>query len=354
MIEKRQGDILNADAEALVNTVNCVGIMGRGIALQFRKAFPDNFKAYEVACRRGEVQPGRMFVFETGQLTNPRYIINFPTKRHWKGKSRIEDIDAGLDALVKEVRRLGIRSIAIPPLGSGLGGLDWSKVRPRIERALRALEDVRAIIFEPHGAPEAEKMVRSATAPKMTAGRAALIGLMDRYLAGLMDPFVSLLELHKLMYFMQEAGEKLRLRYVKALYGPYSENLRQVLTHIEGYFVSGYADAGDSPDKQLSLVPGAKKDAETFLAHHPKTRERFDRVADLVQGFETPFGMELLATVHWVAKHEGAKTLEAVVAKTHAWNERKLRFSKDQIRLAWNALGKGGWLSSQQVVRSDV
>lgn len=352
MIEVRQGDILNADAEALVNTVNCVGIMGRGIALQFRKAFPDNFKAYVAACRRREVQPGRMFIFETGQLTNPRYIINFPTKRHWKGKSRIGDIDAGLDALVKDILRLGIRSIAIPPLGSGLGGLNWSQVRPRIERAMNALPGLRAIVFEPHGAPEAEKMVRSATAPKMTAGRAALIGLMDRYLAGLMDPFVSLLEVHKLMYLMQEAGEKLRLRYVKALYGPYSENLRQVLTHIEGYFLSGYADAGDAPDKQLSLVPGAKEDAEAFLADHRNTKERFARVADLVQGFETPFGMELLATVHWVARHEGAKTLEAAVAKTHEWNERKLRFSKDQIRLAWEALEKRNWLSSKQATGS--
>jgi O-acetyl-ADP-ribose deacetylase (regulator of RNase III) len=346
MIEFRRGDILNADVEALVNTVNCVGIMGRGIALQFRNAFPDNFRAYEAACRRREVQPGRMFVFETGQLTNPSYIINFPTKRHWRGKSRIEDIETGLKALVKEIRRLGIRSIAIPPLGTGLGGLSWSHVRPRIERALQELPDVEIVVFEPRGAPEAEKMVRSATAPKMTAGRAALIGLMDRYLAGLMDPFVSLLELHKLMYFMQEAGEQLRLRYVKALYGPYSENLRQVLTRIEGYFVSGYADAGDAPDKQLSLVPGAKEDAEAFLALHEKTRERFSRVADLVEGFETPFGMELLATVHWVAKYEAANTLDAVVAKTHGWNERKLRYSKEQIRLAWNALQKGHWLPS--------
>ena len=122
MIEYKRGDILAEDAEALVNTVNTVGVMGGGIALQFKKAFPANFKAYAATCKRGDVQPGRMFVFETGQLTNPRYIINFPTKRHWRGKSRMEDIDAGLEALVKEVRDRGIRSIAIPPLGSGLGG----------------------------------------------------------------------------------------------------------------------------------------------------------------------------------------------------------------------------------------
>ena len=135
MIEYKTGDILAADTEALVNTVNCVGVMGRGIALQFKNAFPENFVAYERACRLGEVQPGRMFVFDTHGLTNPRFIINFPTKRHWRGKSRLEDIDSGLEALVEEIRARGIRSIAIPPLGSGLGGLNWLDVRPRIEQA---------------------------------------------------------------------------------------------------------------------------------------------------------------------------------------------------------------------------
>lgn len=123
MIERTQGDLLVADAAALVNTVNCVGVMGKGIALQFKKTFPENFKAYEAACRREEVKPGRMFVFETGQMFNPRYIINFPTKRHWRDKSRYEDIESGLKALVREVRQRKIRSIAVPPLGSGLGGL---------------------------------------------------------------------------------------------------------------------------------------------------------------------------------------------------------------------------------------
>ena len=174
MIEFRTGDILAADAEALVNTVNCVGIMGRGIALQFKNAFPDNFKAYEAACRRGDVQPGRMFVFETGQLTNPRYIVNFPTKRHWRGNSRMEDIESGLDALVGEIGRRGIRSIAIPPLGSGLGGLNWAEVRRRIEQALRALEDTRIIVYEPNGKTEPRPMVASRTVPAMTSDSAIL------------------------------------------------------------------------------------------------------------------------------------------------------------------------------------
>jgi len=343
MIRYATGDILRADAEAIVNTVNCVGIMGRGIALQFKNAFPVNFKAYEAACKRDEVQPGKMFVFETGTFTNPKYIINFPTKRHWRGKSRMEDIDSGLVALAEEIRQRGIRSIAIPPLGSGLGGLNWGDVRPRIEAALRDLPDLDVIVFEPNNASVSTK---SREVPTMSPGRAALVVLMNRYLGGLMDPFVTLLEVHKLMYFMQEAGEPLRLKYAKAPYGPYAENLRHVLRAVEGHLVSGYADGGDAPDKQLELVPGAVKDAETFLSGKQDTAARFDRVAELVEGFETPFGLELLATVHWVNTREKAVSAEDAMAKVYAWNERKKRFSPRQIGIALQTLQDKGWLAS--------
>ncbi len=345
MIQYKSGDILAEDVEALVNTVNCVGVMGRGIALQFKEAFPENFKAYEIACRHGEVEPGRMFVFETEQLTNPRYVINFPTKRHWRGHARLEDIEAGLEALVDEIRSRGIRSIAIPPLGSGLGGLEWVEVRPRIERALQGLPDVRVVVFEPKGGRAPGRRAKARKVPDMTPGRAALVGLMDRYLAGLMDPFVTLLEVHKLMYFMQEAGEPLRLRYVAALYGPYAENLRHVLQAVEGYYVSGYGDGGDAPDKLLQLVPGATVDAKASLAAHIDTRARFDKVAGLVEGFETPFGLELLSTVHWVATHGDVGSDDEVVTRTYAWGDRKRRYSPQQILLARRVLAEKGWLS---------
>ena len=345
MIAYKSGDILAEEADALVNTVNCVGYMGRGIALQFKHAWPDNFRAYAAACRRKEVQPGRMFVFETGRLTPPRYIINFPTKRHWRGKARTEDIDAGLAALIEEVQRRGIRSVAVPPLGAGLGGLKWEQVRPLIEAAAREIPDVQVIVFEPQASAAPAVAPRRGKVPAMTAGRAALIGLMDRYLAGLLDPFVSLLEVHKLVYFMQEAGEPLKLRMAKGPYGPYAENLRHVLREIEGYYLAGYC-GGEQPDTPLELVPGAVEDANQALARAPQTSARFERVARLVEGFESPFGLELLATVHWVATREGAVTDAGVIERTYAWGERKAQFSREQILLARRVLDEREWLSA--------
>jgi O-acetyl-ADP-ribose deacetylase (regulator of RNase III) len=346
MIELTQGDILKADAEALVNTVNCVGVMGRGVALQFKKAFPANFKAYETACQTKQVQPGKMFVYDLNRIYNPRFIINFPTKRHWKSKSLIEDIKLGLTDLIDVVEQKQIRSIAIPPLGCGLGALNWEEVKPLIIEAFKSVPEVSVLLFEPAGAPEATAMVKQSKVPNMTAGRAALLGLMRRYLEAVMDPSVTLLEVHKLMYFMQEAGEPLRLNYRKAIYGPYAENLRHVLSLIEGHFISGYGDAEDQPDKPLVLKPEASDQAETFLKGHEATGQRFDRVANLIKGFETTFGMELLSTVHWVTTREKATTVEEAQAKIYDWNKRKQMFNPRQINLAWTRLHDTGWLAS--------
>lgn len=341
MIEYKNGDILREDVEAIVNTVNCVGIMGRGLALQFKNKFPQNLKEYQLACTNKEVQLGKMFVHQTGQLINPKYIINFPTKGHWKQNSKIEDISNGLDDLITIIEKYSIKSIAIPPLGSGLGGLDWKMVKKLIEEKLKNI-NCTIILFE----PLEQKIEKSITKeiPKMTAGRAALIGLMDRYLKGLMDPFISLIEVHKLMYFMQESGEELRLKYKKAQFGPYADNLRHVLNTIEGHFISGYEDGGDAPTKQLKLIPKAVEDAKNYLTNKKNTNENFVKVAKLVDGFETPFGLELLSTVHWVVKNENASNLEEVISKIYNWNERKKQFSRKQIQIALDTLVKNDWL----------
>ena len=344
MIEYKTGDLFDEDVEALVNSVNCVGVMGRGIALQFKNRFPANFKAYAKACNLDEVRPGRVFVYESGQMTNPRYIVNFPTKRHWRGKSRMEDIEAGLVDLVREVEERNIRSIAIPPLGTNLGGLQWADVRPRIEAAFEGLDDLTVMLFEPGSVPADDGPNRSTKIPKMTRGRAALIGLIDRYLRGLLDPVVTLLEVHKLMYFMQGAGEPLRLEFTKGHYGPYADKLRHVLRPLEGHLVSGYDGGGDAPGRQLKLVPGAVEDATAFLARHSRTQERLACVSKLVEGFESSFGLELLATVHWVAVQQPTATDDEVITYTHAWNPRKKQFTERQIRLALDVLRDKGWL----------
>ena len=174
----------------------------------------------------------------------------------------------------------------------------------------------------------------------MTAGRAALLGLMNQYLSAVMDPFVSLLELHKLMYFMQELGEPLKLNFKQAPYGPYSENLRHVLNVIEGHFISGFGDGEDDPRKAIEPQPIAMAQAKDFLNSHAETNKRLQTVSELISGFETPYGMELLATVHWVGSKNGARSVADAVAKVHSWNDRKKMFSPAHIELAWNVLVK--------------
>jgi len=345
MIEYKQGDLLASNAEAIVNTVNCVGVMGRGIALQFRNRFPDNYKYYSAACKRNDVVPGKVLVYETNSFINPRYIINFPTKRHWRGDSRIEDIDAGLTDLISVVKSRNISSIALPPLGCGLGGLDWEAVKKRIVDAFLKVDNVNVDIYEPIGAPPANDMVHNYKQPNMTNGRAALICLMRKYLDGLLDPEITLIEIQKLMFFLQEGGESLALNYTKGIYGPYAKKLSHVLNAIEGYFIYGYADGGDNPDKHIIIVPGTEKDATAFLDKYVETKKRIERVTDLVDGFESPFGMELLATVYWVMKYE-AESLLDVTQKTYEWGSRKKNFTERQIKIAYNRLLDKGWIGN--------
>src|ERR1043166_5702479 len=332
--------------------------MGRGLALQFKQAYPAMFRAYEAACKAGDVELGKMHVFDLGGLVGgPRWIINFPTKAHWRAASCIKDIEAGLQDLVATIRLLGIRSIAIPPLGCGNGGLDWSDVRPRIEAALAELPDVRVLVYPPGGAPEAEAMTNRTERPKMTMGRAALILLMDRYLKGLLDPFVSLLEIHKLMYFFQEAGQPLQLSYEPRPFGPYAPNLRQVLIRLETHYTQGYGDGKDKPSTPIHLLPGAVEEAAAFLREDTEALARMDRVAALIEGFEDHFGLELLSTVHWVTRENPEARIEpnVAVAAVQAWSPRKKQHLKrEHLLRAWERLKEQGWIPSAAVSQHSV
>ena len=290
--------------------------------------------------------PGKMHVFKQPSLTNPRYIINFPTKRHWRGKSTIEDIESGLDALVEEVQRLGIRSIALPPLGCGLGGLQWKDVLPLITRVLEAESSVRWLIYEPAGAPSPSAMKNRTERPRMTKGRAAVLGLIDRYLVPGFDYPISLLEIQKLIYLLVEAGEPMpRVKFVKHHYGPYADALRHVLERMDGHFIKGYGDGGNAPETPITLRSEAVAKAKNFLESHPETKSRFERVAKLIEGFETPFGMELLSTVHWVSTREDAHTEGEVTKSIHEWSPRKASLiNQEHVTVALKRLRESGWI----------
>ncbi len=349
MINLTTGNLLQADVEAIVNTVNTVGVMGKGIALQFKKAYPVNFAAYKKACDSGEIRPGAVFVVDLQALANPKYVINFPTKRHWRGKSKIEDIDSGLVSLVSEVKRLGIRSVAVPPLGCGLGGLPWKDVYARMETAFLELPDVNWLVYQPVGAPDSKEMPNRTKRPNMTKGRAAILGLIDRYLVPGFAYSISLLEVQKLVYFLTVAGEHLnQVEFKKHYYGPYADVLRHVLEKMDGHFILGYGDGKNTPETPIELDREAAVEAEKYLQAHPDTQARFDRVTKLIEGFETPLGMELLSTVHWVATHEdggAAHDPEQAMVKVQAWSPRKAKVMKPmQVHTAWDRLRSLGWI----------
>ena len=347
MIKLTQGDLLKQnDVDAIVNTVNCVGVMGKGIALQFKNKWPDNFAEYAAACKAGQVRPGRMFIHDSGGLVKPNYIINFPTKDHWRGASKMAFIRDGLIDLVTQVRRLGIRSIAIPPLGCGNGGLDWTEVRPLIEASFEVLPDVEVRLFEPGGAPNPKTMEVRTKRPRMTPGRAAIVKVLNTY--GELNYGLSKIEVQKLAYFLQEAGEPLQLQFVKHHYGPYSDALRHALNTMEGHFIRGLGDG--VVEAEIEPTEDALAEAEAFIENegHSALSARVERVGRLIEGYQSSYGMELLASVHWVAAHEpGARSVDEAITAVHGWNDRKkLLMQPDHVKFAWHRLAEEGWLSS--------
>lgn len=352
MIEVGRGNMLTADVDALVNTVNTVGVMGKGIALQFRRAFPANYKAYQKACARGEVTLGRIHVFDTDQLMSRRYILNFPTKKHWRSKSRLPDIEAGLDDLIRVVNELEIESIAIPALGCGNGGLDWAVVKPLIERACTRMPRVRCVVFPPSGAPSATDMPNATKRPDLTPLRALLVMAIARYheharLQQARDG-VSELEVQKLAYFLQVVGAALPLSFAKGRYGPYDERLPYVLDALEGHYLVGFGDRSAHVTDLLPIKPlgDALEVAARELREAPEEIHRLEDVLRLVDGFETPYSLELLATVHFAAMQEPhSGDPDVLSTRVSEWNLRKARlFSAHHVRIAADRLAEVGLL----------
>lgn len=306
------GNLLEADIEAVVNTVNTVGVMGKGIALMFKERYPANFKAYAAACERGEVQVGRMFVTESLELSGPRWIINFPTKRHWRGRTRFEWVEQGLEDLCRVIIDRRIRSIAIPPLGCGSGGLDWGEVRPAIERALGDLQGVRILVFEP--TRTYQNVAKNVGVEKLTPARAMIAEMVRRY--GLLGLDCSILEVQKLAWFLERVIERsglanpLDLQFVADRYGPFAYRLTHLLNALDGSYLhcdKRLADA--SPFDAIHFNTGLESRLQQYFkgpqgAPFAEAIEATDR---LIDGFQSPLGMEVLATVDWLIARENAE-----------------------------------------------
>ena len=317
MISYTQGNLLTARTDALVNTVNTVGVMGKGIALMFKERFGHNFELYAAACKRKEVKVGQMFVTETGELDGPRWIINFPTKEHWKGKSRLDWVVSGLEDLKRVMCERQIHSVAIPPLGAGNGGLDWATVKARIDAALGELNDVEVIVYEPTS--QYQNVAKRTGVQKLTPARALVVEAVRRYWVLGME--CSLLEVQKLAWFLERSLEhlglrnELKLNFVAHRYGPFAANLTHLLNGLDGSYLRSdkrIADAG--PLDLISVDEGRKELVQGYLKSEAKNvAPALELASEVIDGFESPFGMELLASVDWLLSREGVAPEVAAV-----------------------------------------
>ncbi|SFD91178.1 O-acetyl-ADP-ribose deacetylase (regulator of RNase III), contains Macro domain [Thiohalospira halophila DSM 15071] len=349
MITYTTGNLLDADVEALVNTVNTVGVMGKGIALMFKERFPANTAAYVQACKAGEVQTGRVFVTETGELMGPRWIVNFPTKRHWRSKSRMEWIIEGLADLRRFVEQHHVRSIAIPPLGAGNGGLDWASVKPHIEQALGDLEGVRVVVYEP--TTQYQNVAKAKGVEKLTPARALIAELVRRYWVLGME--CSLLEIQKLAWFLEraieaEGLEPLDLRFVANNYGPYADRLRHLLDSLDGGYLKCDKRISDCEPLDTIWFNDSKRDkVELYLKTEANAYlPALEKATKLIDGFESPYGLELLSTVDWLlAQEQVAPEPQALLEGVRhwpageRWARRKLElFDMGKLELALDRL----------------
>jgi O-acetyl-ADP-ribose deacetylase (regulator of RNase III) len=351
MIQFTQGNLLQADVDALVNTVNTVGIMGKGIALMFKETFPENFRAYEAACKQKEVRVGKMFVTHRQQMLGPKWIINFPTKQHWRSPSRTEWIEEGLDDLVTVIEQLGIKSIAIPPLGSGNGGLDWANVRPIIEQKLCSLADVKVIVFEPTS--KYQNVSKREGVEKLTPARALIADLIRRY--SLLGIDCTLLEIQKLAYFLERKLEDLsfqnplKLEFKANKFGPYAPKLNYVLDGLDGSYLHCDKRLADASPFDVIWFDDQKKEKVAAYLSSPDVRQfrtALDATDQLIDGFQSPLGMELLATVDWlIRKERSAPSIAGIKEVLRSWPggkaaaSRKLKLFDDRlIELALNRL----------------
>lgn len=336
MIYYMHGDLLKSSVQALVNTVNCVGTMGKGIALSFKKCFPNNFKEYKLACDKKKIHPGTMFVYSMNSLFDTQYIINFPTKNHWREKSKLSYITEGLQDLAHVIKKNHISSIAIPPLGCGNGGLNWCEVKPLIEQYLGDL-DCDIHVYEPCSNTSCYMY------KEMNGKQASLLCAMNVYVQPQLGE-LSRLEVQKLAYFLQVLGVPLELNFVKGLCGPFSKQLSNVLTNFEyNYYIEDDVH-DDSPEtNEIKLNELKLAEAKRIVESDPDLVQAMSRLKNLIFRFETPYGLELLSTVHWITQEfpDLANNLDFITEKVRTWNHRKrVMFKAYHVKMAYKKLNE--------------
>ena len=350
MIKYTQGNLLESNAEALVNTVNTVGVMGKGIALMFKERFADNFQRYAAACKAKQVQTGKIFVTEVHELDGPRWIVNFPTKQHWRSPSQMAWVVDGLNDLRSFLLENKVKSIAIPPLGAGNGGLDWIHVKAQIEAALGGV-DTDVIVYEPTA--KYQNIAKRTGVEALTPARALIAELVRRY--WVLGTECSLLEIQKLAWFLERSIERfnpednpLKLQFVAHKYGPYAQRLDHLLNNLDGSYLhceKRISDAG--PLDVIWFDDERKATVQSYLKTEAKAYAKaLEATVTLIDGFESPFGMELLATVDWLITKQGVQpNVEALSVGLKDWAAgseaaaRKQRlFGKRELKIALDRL----------------
>lgn len=343
MIRFTQGNLLESQAEAVVNTVNTMGVMGKGIALMFKERFPENTKAYEAACRAGEVRVGAMFITPAMELDGPRWIINFPTKANWRNPTRLEWVESGLESLKQAIREKGIRSIAIPPLGCGNGGLDWNTVRPIIVEALGDLEDVEVVVYEPTA--KYQNVAKKKGVEKLTPARALIAEAVRRY--WVLGIECTLVETQKLAWFLERfiertgLGNPLDLRFEANRYGPYAHRLTKLLEGLDGSYLHCDKRLADADPFDTVWFEESKRERLDLYLKSEEARQWFpvlEATDALIDGFQSPLGMEVLATVDWLNHRQDVPLdLAAMRSALDCWPggtaaaERKKRLFSDRL-----------------------
>jgi O-acetyl-ADP-ribose deacetylase (regulator of RNase III) len=337
-----KGNLLEADTQALVNTVNTVGIMGKGIALQFKEAFPSNYKRYVSACKNNELHTGKLLVVRETYLGRDKLIINFPTKTQWYLKSKYDYIEEGLKELVNIIHEYKIKSIAIPPLGCGNGGLRWEKVKLLIEKYLSDLREVDIIIYEPNElVKEILKQQDADKNIKLTQTRSMLLYAMFYYES--LGENVSLFVANKLAYFLQRLGEKNfnKLKFEAHHYGPYSVGVEHLLHHLNGKYIKGLEQMNAKAFEPLDLQYDKLNEVSDYVRKSltAEQRTRLSNLLKLIDGYQSALSLEILATVDFVKKDKPNIDDVDLVKVIHDWSDRKRKLFKERyIHIANNHL----------------